>query len=261
MYKNYQDFYFMFSEEKGYYEACDILAFQSTWVNKKSFLKEIKREITQTQQRTGRKHLVMGDFCSGYYAWLVRHFYTFSKTIYCLDINQSALDNIRAEFVTKNRNINLICGDIRNSLLNEKSLDFAYCGFNFYLDFVDPITKCLKPMGGYLFMKPKDGDDLEIRRLVKSYDLKKRMKEICQITNKLRKKGEVQYKEFKFEWQFKNFDLDRILAALSVVSLGQPARILTIEEYEIAKKYLVEKVKDRVLILSQICSIWCGHLS
>lgn len=76
-----------------------------------------------------------------------------------------------------------------------------------------------------------------------------------------KKKGEVQYKEFKFEWQFKNFDLDRILAALSVVSLGQPARILTIEEYEIAKKYLVEKVKDRVLILSQICSIWCGHLS
>lgn len=260
MYKRYKQFYDLFSTKKGYYEACKILAFRNIWVNKELYLDEIEREIKRTQERTGLKQLIMGDLCSGDYAWLVRHFSSFSKITYCLDISQTALNKIRSEFDLRSKKIKLVHGDVRNGLLKPKSLDFAYCGFNFYLDFVHPIISYIKPMGGYLFMKPKTGDDLEMRKLVKNYDLEKRKREIVQITKRLGKNSKLQYKEVIFKWQFKDPDLDQIIAALSVVSFGEPIRILTPNEYGIIEEYLAKKIKKGSLTLSQTCSIWCGYL-
>jgi hypothetical protein len=45
-------------------------------------------------------------------------------------------------------------------------------------------------------MKPKEGDDFILRAKIKNYDLKKRKREIKNITLFLKNNGVIKYKEF-----------------------------------------------------------------
>lgn len=262
MYIRYKNFYNCYSTDKGYYDACVILAFTNNpWVNKYDYLDKISEQIKSVQTRMRKKYLTMGDLCSGDYAWLVRHFSNAGKKILCVDLNKSALNNISNEFQNESRKLKLILGDVRDNVIKKDLLDFAYCGFNFYSDFVDPIITYLKPKGGYLFMKPKSGDDLTLRQLVRNYNLEARAKEIKTITSELDKKSKISYEEVKFIWQFRDFDIDQIIAALSVVCLGTPISALTEKEYELVKNYInscTTCTNGKILTLSQLCSIWIG---
>jgi len=247
-YEDYKRYFSKFKTKKGYYKACEILAFKSEWVGFKKYKQLIEKSIDQIKN----KKIIGADICCGEYAWLPRHFYNHFSKIYCVDFNSKVF----RDPIFYKKNCYLINKDAsKEDIFVDDFLDYIYCGYNMYYRFIKHFYKYLKHEGIMFLMKPKNGDDFLLRKILKKYDLTKRYKEIKDITKFLKNKGRIIYSELEFKWIFFNPDMDKILAALSVVSLGDKD-LLNKEKYNIAIKILFDKLIKNKLILSQRFSIW-----
>ena len=105
-------------------------------------------------------------------------------------------------------------------------------------------------------IKPEEGDDFYLRSNIKGYDMNARKKEIKEISHLL-EQGSCNFKfdEIVFNWEYYNSDLDKILAALSIVSFGN-RELLSERDYNFSIDFLRTKQKDNRLSLSQIWCIW-----
>lgn len=251
-YINYKKYYELFSKPRGYYKACDLLAFQSNWLEFSKYKDLINKSIKNAKRNNTR--IIGADVCCGEYAWLLRHFYKDFRSLYCVDLNPVVFKNNN---LFKKRNVIVLVLDVAKKLpLQRESLDFLYCGYNVYMNFLKNFVALLKNGGQMFLMKPKEGDDFILRARLKNYNIMTRKKEINNLSCFLQNKGVLKYKEFLFNWSFEKPNLDKILAALSVVSLGQK-ELLSNKQYDVAMKFLEKKIdKNHKLILSQICSIW-----
>ncbi len=247
-YRYYKKYFENFKTKKGYYEACEMLAFKSEWVGVRKYKSLIKRSLEQIK---GKK-VIGADICCGEYAWLPRHFYKYFSKIYCVDFNA----NVFKDKIFDRKNCYLVNKDAsKKKIFTEGFLNYIYCGYNSYYRFISHFYRYLCKNGVMFLMKPKKGDDFILRRELKRYDLKKRYREINNITNFLKNRGLTNYIELEFKWIFLNPDIDKVLAALSVVSLGNK-NLLDKMRYNIAIKILLNKLIKNKLTLFQIFSIW-----
>lgn len=254
-YKNYKNFFEFYSGPEGYYEACEFLAFRNKrWQRFSQYLRDIRKEIQATANRLHKKKLNIADICCGSYGWMARHFYDCARTIVCIDYNQKALERIKK---LQRPNVTTINADAADPIDLEAKIDFLYCGFNVYPKFIKNFIDIISDGGCIYLMKPKYGDDLFLRAIVKNYDLTKRYEEIEEITKILKAFCDTNYTEVPYSWRFKNEEIDKILAALSMVSLGEPT-LLTKDQYEFGKDFLINKEEDKELVLSQGLSIWAA---
>jgi hypothetical protein len=256
-YQKYMAFYKYFATAKGYYDACNYLAYQDNrWQGIARYIKIIKNSILNTKRRLGKNKILMADICCGAYGWLQRYFSNYASKIVCIDSNKEALDQIA---LLKNPLVKTIRDDafsLRKVSSFGIKFDFIYCGFNVYEGFIDNFLKLIAPGGCIFLMKPKTGDDLILRSLVRNYDILPRYKEIANITTKLEEEAKVEYWEESFSWKFENEDVNKLLAAMSVVCLGEPT-LMTKEQYNIAVDFLKLKMPDgNVVLMSQIFSLW-----
>jgi len=215
----------------------------------------IGRAILDTKKRVGKEKILMADIGCGTYGWLQRYFSDSASKIICIDSNKDALDQIS---LLQNPLVETI-QDNAFSLKKVFSLgdkfDFIYCGFNVYDGFVDNFLKLTAPNGCIFLMKPKTGDDLILRSLVIDYDILLRYEEIADITAKLEKEAEVKYREETFLWKFENENIDKLLAAMSVVCLGEPI-LMTKERYDVAVDFVKLKTSNNTVLMSQTFSLW-----
>lgn len=248
-YKLYLAYFNRFKTEQGYYEACNLLAFKSQWKGRKAYKKLIRDSISDNYNGETK---IGADVCCGEYAWLPRHFFNKFSKIYCVDFNSKVFNGT----LFKKRKCILINRDVsEKGILPLASLDYIYCGYNLYYSFIDNLYLSLKEGGTMFLMKPKNGDDFFLRKSLKNYNLKKRFKEINNITAFLKKRGTVDYFEKRYTWVFKKPNLDKILAALSVVSLGNPD-LLSSKKYDKAIQILSGRIVNEKLFLSQTFSLW-----
>lgn len=255
-YSNYADFYQRFSTSYGYYEACDYLSFQNNrWQGIDRYGNLIRRAISDTKKRVGKDKILMADIGCGIYGWLQRYFSDSASKIICIDSNKDALNQID---LFKNTLVETIQDDA-SSLKKVFSLgcnfDFIYCGFNVYEGFIDNFLKLTALNGCIFLMKPKMGDDLILRSLVRNYDILSRYKEIVNITAKLKKEAEVKYWEETFSWKFENEDVDKLLAAMSVVCFGEKIFMIK-ERYDIAVDFIKLRMSNEAVFMSQDFSLW-----
>ncbi|MBT9164728.1 MAG: hypothetical protein DDT23_00732 [candidate division WS2 bacterium] len=255
-YSNYTDFYKIFSTSNGYYEACDYLSFQNNrWQGIDKYIDLISRAITDTKKRFGRDKILMVDIGCGAYGWLQRYFSESTSKIICTDSNKDALNQIE---LLKNPLVETI-QDNAFSLEKIFSLGhkfgFIYCGFNMYEGFIDNFLKLTAPGGCIFLMKPKMGDDLILRSLVRNYDILPRYKEITNITANLEKETEVKYWEETFSWKFEDKNTDKLLAAMSVVCLGEQI-LMTKEQYDIAVDFVRLRTSNDMVFMSQTFALW-----
>jgi len=255
-YSNYINFYKKFSTNCGYYKACDYLAFQDNrWLEINKYISLISQAISKTKKRLNKDKILMADIGCGAYGWLQRYFSRSASKIICIDSNKDALYQIE---LFKNPLVKTI-QDNAFSLEKTFSLgykfDFIYCGFNVYKGFVDNFLKLTVPNGCIFLMKPKIGDDLILRSLVKNYDILPRYKEIARITTDLKKSTEVKYQEKIFSWRFENESVDKLLAAMSVVCLGEPV-LMSREQYGIAVDFIKLRTSNNTVIMSQTFALW-----
>lgn len=255
-YSNYKDFYKTFSTNKGYYKACDYLSFQNDrWRKIGKYLNSIEMAIIDTKKRIRKNKLLMADIGCGAYGWLPRYFSKHASKIICIDLNKDALKEINR---LSNPIVTTIRDDafaLKNIFAKDYQFDFIYCGFNVYAGFIENFLKLTSPGGCIFLMKPKLGDDLNLRALIKGYDISKRYKEIERISSILEKSSKVKYYEKIFSWKFVNVNLDKLIAALSIVCLGKP-KLLRPSQYKVAIDFLRLKKRSKVIILSQTFSLW-----
>ncbi|OGX08736.1 MAG: hypothetical protein A2Z88_04975 [Omnitrophica WOR_2 bacterium GWA2_47_8] len=255
-YSNYIDFYKHFSTSNGYYEACDYLSFQNDrWQGMDKYIDLIGCAISDTKKRLSEDKILMADIGCGAYSWLQRYFFKSASKIICIDSNKDALNQIE---LFKNPLVETI-QDNAFSLEKIFSLghefDFIYCGFNVYEGFVDNFLKLTAPGGCIFLMKPKIGDDLILRSLVRNYDILPRYKEIAKITADLEKNAEVKYREEMFSWKFENESTNKLLAAMSVVCLGEQV-FMRREQYEIAVDFVKLRTSNNAVLMSQTFALW-----
>lgn len=255
-YLDYIEFYKNFATSKGYYEACDYLSFQNNrWQNIERYIDLIDNTIFDTKKRLDKNEILMADIGCGTYGWLQRYFSESASKIICIDSNRDALDQIE---LFKNPIVETI-QDNAFSLEKTFSLgykfDFIYCGFNVYNGFIDNFLKLTTPNGSISLMKPKIGDDLILRSLVKNYDILPRYKEISKIADGLKKHAKVRYQEEIFSWKFKSENIDKLLAAMSVVCLGEQI-LMNEEQYRVAVDFVKLKTTDDLVIMSQTFALW-----
>ncbi len=255
-YLNYVAFYKQFSTSRGYYEACDYLSFQDNrWQGIDEYIDLIRRAIVDTKNRGGKDKILMADMGCGVYGWLQRYFSDSASEIICIDSNEDALNQIDS---LKNPKVKTIQDNVfsleRVFSLGDK-FDFIYCGFNVYGEFIDNFLKLTTPNGCIFLMKPKTGDDLILRSLVRNYEILPRYKEIVNITTNLEKKAEVKYWEETFSWKFKDGNVNKLLAAMSVVCLGEPI-LMTKEQYDIAVDFVKLRTSNDTVLMSQTFALW-----
>lgn len=255
-YSNYIAFYKQFSTSSGYYEACDYLAFQNDrWEGMSRYIDLIGRAISDTKKRANKDKILMADIGCGAYGWLQKYFWESASKIVCVDLNKYALNQLE---LLKNPIIETV-QDNAFSLKKVFSLrykfDFIYCGFNVYEGFIDNFLKLTVPGGCIFLMKPKTGDDLILRSLVKNYNILLRYKEIERITANLKKNAKVKYQEVVFSWKFENENVNKLLAAMSVVCLGEPT-LMTQDQYNIATDLIKLKSYNNTVCLSQTLALW-----
>jgi len=255
-YLDYIEFYKNFATSKGYYEACDYLSFQNNrWQNIEKYIGLIHDAISDAKKGLGKDKILMADIGCGTYGWLQRYFSESASKIICIDSNRDALDQIE---LFKNPIVETI-QDNAFSLEKTFSLgykfDFIYCGFNVYEGFIDNFLKLTAPGGSIFLMKPKTGDDLILRSLVKNYDILPRYEEIAKITDDLKKHSKVKYQEEIFSWKFEEKNMDKLLAAMSVVCLGEQV-LMNEEQYRVAIDFLKLRTTDGVVSMSQTFSLW-----
>jgi hypothetical protein len=255
-YSNYIYFYKQFSTSSGYYEACDYLSFQDDrWQGIEKYIDLIGCAISDTKKRLSKTKILMADMGCGAYGWLQRYFSESANKIICIDSNKDALNQIGslknplAETIQDNA---FSLGKIFS--LGHK-FDFVYCGFNVYEGFVDNFLKLTAPDGCIFLMKPKIGDDLILRSLVRNYDILPRYKEIAKITAALEKDAEIKYREEIFSWKFENESTDKLLAAMSVVCLGEQI-LMNREQYEIAVDFVKLRTSNDTVLMSQTFALW-----
>lgn len=254
-YKKYKKSFRSFSTKGGYYEACEYLAFQNRWQGIERYIKSIGKAIIDTKKRKQKDGLIMADIACGFYGWLPKHFSEHASKITCIDSNNQALKQIKE---LDNPIVETLQDDaftLENTSHLTKGVDFLYTGFNVYEGFIDNFLKLVSVDGCIFLMKPKTGDDLLLRSLLKKYDIFERYKEIEKITLALKGYAEIEYREELFSWTFSKDSLDKILSALSVVSLGSPTT-LTSQQYQIGIDFLNLRTQNNKVTLSQTLSIW-----
>jgi hypothetical protein len=252
-YNCYCNYFKKFKTKSGYYLACDILAFQSNWLQFDAYKNTISNALKKTQRRLSTNKITAADVCCGEYAWLPRHFLKECKVIYCVDTNSEAL---ASPILKGNKNCILLNKDAAKKIFSDSTIDFLFCSQCVYERFIKYFAEAVKSKGTIFLMKPKDGDDFYLRKKIKQYDMQKRFTEIRNISNLLSENGfEIKFDIVSFDWKFSNPELDKILAAMSVVCFGEP-ELLSASNYTFAINFLKSKCIDDSLILSQKCCIW-----
>jgi hypothetical protein len=255
-YSNYINFYKKFSTNSGYYEACDYLAFQNNrWLGIDKYINLIGRAISKTKKRLNKNKILMADIGCGTYGWLQRYFSKSASKIICVDLNKYALDQIESFGNPLVETIQDNAFSLEKTFSLGYKFDFIYCGFNVYRGFINNFLKLTVPNGCIFLMKPKIGDDLILRSLVRNYDILQRYEEIDEITDELKNGGEVKYQEKIFSWKFEDDNVDKLLAAMSVVCLGEPI-LMSQEQYKIALDFIKLKTSRNILLISQTLALW-----
>ncbi|MEK7202677.1 MAG: hypothetical protein AAB669_04090 [Patescibacteria group bacterium] len=254
-YDSYLSGYRDLSTEAGYYTACEFLAYkEGRWAKYGSYVEEVEKAIYETTKRLKKTKLNMADISCGTIAFLPRHFSKYANSILCVDSSNVALKQVAATYP----GVKVINDDTR-SLRKVKSLnkrfDFIYLGFNAHPEYIKNLEEIALTQAGIFIMKSKAGDDLYLRTLLGSYDMAKRYKEINTITSEVNSGFSAHYLEKKFLWKFVDEDIDRVLAALSVVGLKNKGA-LSQHQYNIGRDFLSIRSKGNSLELSQILSIW-----
>jgi hypothetical protein len=195
----------------------------------------------------------MADMCCGEYTWISRHFSKMSNKIYCVDKEEKALNS---KLIRENKRCIAIKRDASKKIFDCSSLDFIYCGFTVHYNFIKNFICYLRPKGAMFLMKPLDGDDFYLRSKFELYDIKKRSEEIKKITIYLNRRN-LSIKTFLYKcyWIFYNPDIDKILAALSIVTMGD-RKLLSNKEYNFAIKFLNSRLEGHKLKLYQRWRIW-----
>ena len=250
-YKDYKKMFEFFNTSSCYYEACKILCFDPIWDGKEEYTDKIRGSIKETIQRLGKNKIIGADVCCGDYSWIPRHFADYFEKMYCVDIDKQALKSTAINRENNCESLNQNANEI------EILVDFLFCGNNVYSYFINNISRCVNPNGAIFLMKPAEGDDFSIRTLTKAYNLNQREIEIRDISALLKKYFCINDYNMSFSWHYPEANLEKILAALSVVSLGGRDR-LDEENYSKALSFLEERVYDDTLTITQKCKIWEG---
>jgi len=220
-----------------------------------NYIDLIGRVISDTKKRLSKNKILMADIGCGAYGWLQRYFSKSASKIICIDLNKDALNQIES---FKNPLVETIQDNafsLEKIFSLEHKFDFIYCGFNVYEGFIDNFLKLIAPDGCIFLMKPKIGDDLVLRSLVRNYDIIPRYKEIARITVDLKKDAAVKYQEEIFSWRFENESVDKLLAAMSIVCLGEPI-LMNREQYGIAVDFVKLRTSNNTVLMSQTFALW-----
>lgn len=250
-YKDYLSFFRGFDSEEGYYRACKILSFDSIWREKNEYSMIIRESILSAKDRRKNREIDGADVCCGEYAWLPRHFGELFNKIYCVDLCPRALKS--PAVISNNQCISLN----KNAKDAGFEVDFIFCGNNVYSYFIDNLLSNLRKRGTIFLMKPMEGTDFSLREISKNYDLSARRNELKEIRSKLLNQSDLTEREMKFNWEFKNANLEEILAALSVVSFGSKD-VLIEEDYTNCRRFMESSYQNSIFTISQNCSILEG---
>lgn len=251
-YEQYRRHFNNFRNSEGYYAATRLLLIDSEWMQFSQYKERIRQAMESCRTRLGATTLRAADFCCGDYAWIARHFSSMCNRIYCIDLEENALES---SAILGNKSCTALKRDASKRLFRAGSIDFLFCGFTLHDSFIEKFGSYLKENGSMFLMKPIDGDDFYLRERFDGYDLAARRREVGRITKDLVKLGlSVKHEVRRYDWFFTE-STDKVLAALSVVCMGEP-HLLSKGDYVSAFRFLNSKSDGGRVRLSQRWSMW-----